>query len=456
MANGGVAATGVWEVRCATGSDNNGGGFDPSVASPGTDFSQQAAAQIAYTDLVIGATTTHLTSVANPFTSVHVGNFIQITGGTNFTKNIYEVLSVSAGVAVMSTSVGTAAATGGTGNLGGALATLKPVLTRAINSIGQGNNGNTIYMTGTQTVTSEMDNYDLTFFSLIGYGTTRGDNGQATITASTNINLMVQSNAGQDWQFFNIRMTCTVGATASNSLIYDGGNAFTSGYFENCFFSGQWALYCNGTANQLTYVNCEITGCNGTTGGISTFAINVSYIGCYIHDNTGGTGVTSRGTNTGNASGRVVFIDCVLANNTGNGFKSTFPSKEKVSEGCTVIFWNCAIVNNTSDGINIVPSGTNYAPLLGLFNTIIYLNGGYGVNVEAGAYTGNNLATLFGKNNAYFSNTSGARNNFPTLSGDIVLTGDPFTNKSAGDYSLNNTAGAGAACKAAGWQNVLV
>ena len=46
MANGGgVASTGVWEVRPGVGSDSNGGGFDPSVASPGTDYSQQNSAQ---------------------------------------------------------------------------------------------------------------------------------------------------------------------------------------------------------------------------------------------------------------------------------------------------------------------------------------------------------------------------------------------------------------------------
>jgi hypothetical protein len=38
--------------------------------------------QIAYTDLVIGATTTNLTSAGNPFTSAHVGNTINITSGT--------------------------------------------------------------------------------------------------------------------------------------------------------------------------------------------------------------------------------------------------------------------------------------------------------------------------------------------------------------------------------------
>ncbi len=35
----------VWEVRPTAGSDLNGGFFDPSVTSPGTDYSQQDAFQ---------------------------------------------------------------------------------------------------------------------------------------------------------------------------------------------------------------------------------------------------------------------------------------------------------------------------------------------------------------------------------------------------------------------------
>jgi hypothetical protein len=80
-----------WDVRTG-GSDSNGGGFDPTVSSPGTDYSQQNSPQVAFTDLVIGATTTHLTSALNPFTSLHVGNLVNIPSGlTGFTAGIYEV-----------------------------------------------------------------------------------------------------------------------------------------------------------------------------------------------------------------------------------------------------------------------------------------------------------------------------------------------------------------------------
>ena len=122
-----LSASQVWEVR-TTGSDSNGGGF--KAAASGTDYSQQDAAQVTYSDLVIGTTTTQLTSAANPFTSAHVGNIVYVSGGTGFTTGRYEVTAVSAGVATMDRSVGTASSTGGIGKLGGAIATFAELCAR--------------------------------------------------------------------------------------------------------------------------------------------------------------------------------------------------------------------------------------------------------------------------------------------------------------------------------------
>jgi hypothetical protein len=37
----------------------------------------------------------------------------------------------------------------------------------------------------------------------------------------------------------------------------------------------------------------------------------------------------------------------------------------------------------------------------------------------------------------------------------VTLTGNPYTNSAGGDFTLNNTAGAGAACRAAGTPGAL-
>ena len=76
----------IWEFR-TTGSANNGGGFVEGAT--GTDYSQQDAAEIAFTDLVIdGADNTKITSAAHPFSVAHVGNVINVTGGTGFTVRV--------------------------------------------------------------------------------------------------------------------------------------------------------------------------------------------------------------------------------------------------------------------------------------------------------------------------------------------------------------------------------
>src|SRR3990170_5685443 len=124
-----LPATTVWEVR-TDGNDANGGGF--VTGASGTDYSQQAAAQIAYTDMVIdGTTNTKFTSAANPVTAAHVGNIVNVTGGTGFTVQRVQIVSQAAGVATCDKSLGTLGSTGGTGNLGGAFLTIGAAISGA-------------------------------------------------------------------------------------------------------------------------------------------------------------------------------------------------------------------------------------------------------------------------------------------------------------------------------------
>ncbi len=85
----------VWEVRPTVGSDTNGGAFDNTVTSPGTDYSQQNSAQYAFTD---GASSgTSFTSASHSFTSADVGNVMNISSGTSVTAGWYTIVSVSGG-----------------------------------------------------------------------------------------------------------------------------------------------------------------------------------------------------------------------------------------------------------------------------------------------------------------------------------------------------------------------
>lgn len=141
-------------------------------------------------------------------------------------------------------------------------------------------------------------------------------------------------------------------------------------------------------ANGAFYV-CNAFGCYATGNG-NGFTFCVSSTNCIAYNNT----------NAGFFSGEVAH-GCVAYGNSTDGFKSY---KKAV---------NCISVGNTQDG---------------------YETAGVLINC------------------ADYNNTTG-RDSSDTLwdLGAITLTGDPFTNAAAGDFSLNNTAGAGADLRAAGF-----
>jgi hypothetical protein len=86
-------------------------------------------------------------------------------------------------------------------------------------------------------------------------------------------------------------------------------------------------------------------------------------------------------------------------------------------------------------------------------NCIIGNNGGYGINSSLTDWSAAIYPTA--DYNFFLSNTSGARHQFPAGAHDVALSGNPFNNSSSGDFSLNGTAGAGAAVRAAGWPGVM-
>lgn len=121
---GAIHADTVWEIRStATANNVNGGGYNASNASPGTDYSQQDAAEKNNTDLAINALdNTIVSSAGSPFASSDNGNILHITAGVNFTVGWYEVVSVDgSGNATLDRACGTAGSTNGTFYLGGAM-----------------------------------------------------------------------------------------------------------------------------------------------------------------------------------------------------------------------------------------------------------------------------------------------------------------------------------------------
>ena len=100
------------------------------------------------------------------------------------------------------------------------------------------------------------------------------------------------------------------------------------------------------------------------------------------------------------------------------------------------------VYGNGRDGIRAVARWSFTIASGTIFNNLIVNNGGYGLN-QPTAQTHADFPWI--DYNAFFNNTSGARNNINASPHDVTLTGDPFTNAAGNDFSLNNVAGAGAA-----------
>lgn len=445
----------VWEVRPTAGSDNNGGGWVPG--SSGTDWSQQNSPQYSLTGLASsGSGNTVLYASAS---ADMVGNIAQCTGGTNFTTGFFEITNVSVGVSItfgtnnQGNPICSGAGSSGTINIGGALATIA-ILSRSLYGFTQAVNDNVLYVkaSGSMTLTSPIQDYDVNFFTVIGYTSTRGDNGQATITTATNSEEIFQyNNGGFTSVFYNIIFSNTAGTPAA---CFDfSGNSVENMFFQNCTWTGfTYAIYANGQSlSHGRFISCEVTGC--TAGGLDfQLAIDLAFDDCFIHANTGpGVSVNPNGNGTPSS---VTFNRTIVYDNSTYGVISGPGASGDGGGGCALIFWNSAVVGNGSDGINNV-GNASVGQILYLFNTIVSDNSGYGVNCSSAGSDNGAGPVQAGMNNAYYNNTSGALNNFPSLPGDVTLTASPFTDPSTGDFTLNSTSGGGPLCEAAGFPSAL-
>lgn len=416
-----------------------------SVASPtagtwGVDYSQQAAAQFAFTDLVIdGTTNTKFTSAAKPVGKNFIGNIMQVTGGTGFTTGYFEIVSTVTTTATCDRSLGTLSSTGGTANLGGAvdgLITLTAAMATNNWAFIQASGGYTQTATPTFAQSGTPANNG-PYNRLIGYTTYRGDNGRATITLSTNTGLVAIKITGAGWKIENFSINCA-------SLGTSTGINCTQPYLE-CrnlkianFTTGGIII----TGQNTTTDFCEITGGgSGGTAGIQAAGVKAIVSDNWVHDNQC-PGILTTDS--------VTVYENLVTNNTGAS-----------SDGINTQY-GCTVINNTcyANGRHGIFQSSNVAASIVTRNNIVSQNGGFGIKFAGAAIP----AAAFFDGNAYYLNTSGTRSNgddegtslvvngvvpyFNTK--DITLSADPFVAKASDDYRLNNTAGGGAACRGFG------
>jgi len=416
-----LPATAVGEVR-TTGSDSNGGFFNS--ARGGTDYSQQDSAQASGTASSSGTT---VTATSGIFTSAMVGNYI--TDGTTW-KEI-TAYTDSQNVTVDSAPSWSSASV----KVGGALLTIAKAAAIVVA-------GNYVWIKGgTYTLSSKVPfptpgNTTSGYIGYEGYTTTRGArDGRPIITSSTSGLTLFQGPNNYN-RLTHLKFTHT-GATRGSAIYPDAsaGHSANDCVFDDLVFDGCYSAFLE--YNNITnakIIGCELANC---TDVVVSIVSGFEMQGCYFHGNAKENIYLSYGS-------AIVLVQDTIFNGGTYGIRYTLNSGFSAIQ---IQVENCTFYNQSSNGISIAE--TTYSANLQVVNSIFY-NMLYGITTACTVGVFANLRAYFRKN-AFGSMTSGFYQNFTGGIGDVTLSGDPFTSKSTGDFSLNNTAGAGAACRAAGF-----
>ena len=415
----------VLEVRL-TGSDTNGGGF--VTGATGTDWSQQDTAQYSVTDGVTAGTTTITSATANFGTDV-VGNIMYVQGGTgSVVAGWYQITARTNSTTItVDRSTGLTSGTGVTLKIGGALAS--PGLAASIATVA-GNITYIKYDASPYVITTASTNVSGGCPLPSSSTTIAGYDGTRSVTAFPANRPTLQLNSGVS------SATIFLGTNNSYrlySVILDGNNQTSS---RGLFQSGEviYVKAINFTATGSATVGvalsqnsvgkamfCEITGCT------TTYGINFSnQMYNYIHDNTFASGGQAY-------SGGTFAYACIADSNTGTN-----------NDGFAAfnLLTNCVAYNNSRYG---------FAP----FNNDLCI----AVNCVSegntwGYFNNSSRSTLI--NCADYGNSSGRKNTVSLPNrwfdeGAISGSSSFFTNAAGADFTINNTAGAGALLKDTGF-----
>jgi len=408
-----LSASTVWEVR-STGNDLNGGAFVPGGS--GTDYSQQDSAQMSSSQGACVFGGAELTDSGNPFTSAMVDNHIQIASGTNAAISFFRIISYNHDGSVeidRSCAVGSDASAI-VYKLGGALASPG----RAAASVVAGNTiwvkAATYTFSTNSNVTGGRISLTVNQIRLQGYSGTRGDDGKPTFTTSTNYAFPlisctgILSSVANFTVNLNSQTSCT-GATGAGRVSIRNCN------FTNC---GNVSVI----QGFSTVDRCEVT-LNSTGNCLASLAQ-----GSLVRRSRFRGASSSNGL--GHSGGSVVatFRDCVfdsLQYGANGNWESSTIIENCVARNCTFGF-NTNSTNGPGTYINCVADNctTPFANSGGSTRKDTLTQCAY----RGGTYTAANFSE----------------------SGTIIFTADPFIDAANGDYSLNATAGGGAALRQLG------
>ncbi len=424
-----INASAVFRVR-TDGVDTNGAAYDSAISGAGTDYSDQAAAQLTVTDgATSGAASTTLTSATGGFTTAMIGNAVRIASGTNFTTGYYFITARTDTNTVTLDRSPTPSGAGSSGavKVGGAALTIKKVCDNANATNEKCVAGNTVMIRGAGTDTPGSDDYTFTgYFTPVagsaaaGRTTLKGYNGRPRIKCDGLTYYGCSYN-----KFEGLYQTISSNSNGGYGVI-NGSNLV----IYNCVID---------TANQTATIGCVVDGdvlfsevkggrSAASTGGYGLQLGNGNgfhsiAIGCYIHD-VGDHGIYC-------ASGAMPEIhECIVYTAWGNSIHLVTGTAG----------YRGALSFNTLD--NGKGHGIYFADTLAFGSTVVVNNiisnhaqaSKYGINVAVGSTALNDRLKDACDYNVFYGNTA----NYNALSAgshDTTGTNPTYVGASSGDFT---------------------
>lgn len=251
--------------------------------------------------------------------------------------------------------------------------------------------------------------------------------------------------------------TTTIGdggrATIGSMIAWNHGGGFT--HFEDMEFTGNTTVNLVRTQVNSVYSKCTFNNA-GSGGGFQT-SLEATLVDCFIKSGSGAPiaggmpclvrcRVEGAGTSTlvGATNYLSSAIGCVFV---GDGTGSGVTLNDSIADYMQVVIDGCSFYN-LDDGIDMSGMSENNWHVV-IANNIFDTIAGDAI---AGAAAFDGGVVIY--NNAFYSITGSnlSGNDKAESVSEIALTGSPFTDASGGDFSLNNTASAGAACRDAAFE----
>lgn len=427
-----MAFTEFYVTHGSSASDTNGGG--PRLGSNDAPVYTTADSTV-----VAGALTTVVDNTGSPWNGVQVDDFIAFNpSGSTYEYRRVTALAPGGDATKITVSANCTAAANRTTKVGGAFSTLvgagNAVYGTSVNAAGDKARIN-VKADSTWTTNNAWVRSGVT---IQGYGTTPGDGTRATVQPAASDSLMLFRLEYQNTIVFRHLIINYTLNQASWGPLWPWADVCYNLYVLDCTINRSYWGYATNSAMtyRALFWNVEFIKCQVKSLDDEVF------IGCKF------TGATSTETYIP-ATRHLLALNCIFV-----GTSSSSGRGIQVADGYFCQVFNCTFYN-LDRAIQAYVYAVSYSTHT-MGNNLF-------VNVANAFYSLAANGIMRTPKSAFYNVTNKRVNlitdwpNTEIYSGpDIDLSGDPFTDAANGDFSLNTTAGAGAACRGAGYPGALL